>query len=313
VFDDDRTPAFESWLERKLAALGPGIRADVESWLRTLHDGGPRTRPRSPDTVWGYLNEIGPVLLDWSNRNDHLREVSVDDIVAVAGKLHGSKRHHTLSVLRSLFGHGKKNGTIFRDPTVRVRVGQQPYGVILPLQTNEIADALVAATKPAARVALALAALHAARPKAIREFLLDDLDLGNRRLIVAGRTRPLDELTRHAILDWLDYRRSRWPNTANHHMIINQQTALETGPISGVSITKALRGQAATLERLRVDRQLDEALTRGPDPLHLAGIFGLDDKTAIRYANAARHLLESAAEQYATTGSAPTQGSNPRS
>jgi len=38
----------------------------------------------------------------------------------------------------------KKNGTIFRDPTVRVRVGQQLYGVILPLQTTEIADALVA-------------------------------------------------------------------------------------------------------------------------------------------------------------------------
>ena len=46
----------------------------------------------------------------------------------------------------------------------------------------------VAATKPAASVALALAAVHAARPKAIREFLLDDLDLGNRRLIAAGRT-----------------------------------------------------------------------------------------------------------------------------
>ena len=52
---------------------------------------------------------------------------------------------------------------------------------------------------------------------------------------------------------------------------------------------------------------------RWHDPLHLAGIFGLDDKTAIRYANAARHLLESAAEQYAATGSARTQGSNPRS
>ena len=77
----------------------------------------------------------------------------------------------------------------------------------------------VAATKPAASVALALATVHAARPKAIREFLLDDLDLGNRRLIVAGRTRPLGELTRHAILDWRDYRRSRWPNTANHHSL----------------------------------------------------------------------------------------------
>jgi len=30
----------------------------------------------------------------------------------------------------------------------------------------------------------------------------------------------------------------------------------------------ALRGQAATLERLRADRQLQEALARGPDPWH---------------------------------------------
>lgn len=46
-----------------------------------------------------------------------------------------------------------------------------------------------------------------------------------------------------------------------------------------------------TLERLRVDRQLDEALTRGPDPLHMSVVLGLDDKTAIRCANNARHLL----------------------
>ena len=46
-----------------------------------------------------------------------------------------------------------------------------------------------------------------------------------------------------------------------------------------------------------MDRQLDEALTQGPDPLHLAAVFGLDDKTAIRYANAARHILETSAEQ----------------
>ena len=54
--------------------------------------------------------------------------------------------------------------------------------------------------------------------------------------------------------------------------------------------------QHATLERLRVDRQLEEALTHGPDPLHLAVVFGLDEKTAIRYATAARQLLETPIE-----------------
>ncbi|MEU9213960.1 hypothetical protein AB0D27_40235 [Streptomyces sp. NPDC048415] len=42
-----------------------------------------------------------------------------------------------------------------------------------------------------------------------------------------------------------------------------------------------MRGQDATLERLRVDRRLEEALTRA-DPLHIALVFGIDEKIAIR-------------------------------
>jgi hypothetical protein len=48
----------------------------------------------------------------------------------------------------------------------------------------------------------------------------------------------------------------------------------------------------------RVDRQLEEALVHGPDPLHLAEVFGLDEKTAIRYANSARALLETGGDAY---------------
>src|SRR6266566_599075 len=65
---------------------------------------------------------------------------------------------------------------------------------------------------------------------------------------------------------------------------------------------------AATLERLRVHRQLDEALTQGPDPLHLASVFGLDPKTAIRYAGNARQLLITAAEEHDPGDSASTFG-----
>jgi hypothetical protein len=46
-----------------------------------------------------------------------------------------------------------------------------------------------------------------------------------------------------------------------------------------------------------MDRQLDEALTHGADPLHLAVVFGLDETTAIRYSTAARKLLLTPAEQ----------------
>jgi hypothetical protein len=39
------------------------------------------------------------------------------------------------------------------------------------------------------------------------------------------------------------------------------------------------------------------ALAHGPDPLHLAAMFGLDPETAIRYAENARMLLVTATEQ----------------
>ncbi|MGW2939851.1 hypothetical protein ACWDA7_51305 [Streptomyces sp. NPDC001156] len=297
VLFDDRPSAFEQWLEPKLTGLAPGIRRDVDEWTRLLHDGGPRSKARDTTTVSGYLNRIRPVLLEWSTRYDHLREITRDDILAHLATVHGSQRQHTLIALRSLFGRAKRNGTIFKDPTSRIRVGQREDGVLQPLQPEHITNAVAAVTGPADRVVLALAAVHAARPGAIRRLQLDDLDIGNRRLTIDGRTRPLDELTLRAALDWLHHRRRRWPNTANPHLLINKRTALETGPVSKNSVaTTALHGQTATIERLRIDRQLEEALVHGPDPLHLAAVFGLDEKTAIRYANSARQLLETTAE-----------------
>ncbi|MEU2742780.1 hypothetical protein ABZ656_47830 [Streptomyces sp. NPDC007095] len=56
------------------------------------------------------------------------------------------------------------------------------------------------------------------------------------------------------MLDWLEDRRERWPNTANLHLLINNQTATGTGRASNRWVRGPLRGQEATLERLRVDR-----------------------------------------------------------
>ena len=62
--------------------------------------------------------------------------------------------------------------------------------------------------------------------------------------------------------------------------------------------------------RLRVDRQLEEALAHGPDPLHLAAVFGLDPKTAIRYAENARLLLTTRAEEQNPASSREPKGRN---
>jgi hypothetical protein len=92
-------------------------------------------------------------------------------------------------------------------------------------------------------------------------------------------------------MDWLTYRRGRWPHTANPHLLISQESALGHGPVSHAWILN-LRGLPGTLDRLRIDRQLEEAIATGGDPLHLATVFGLSEATAIRYANNAQALLQ---------------------
>jgi integrase len=299
---DDRVPAFDTWLEGKLADLAPGIAADVRDWAQVLRHGGPRSQPRNINTVRHYVRAAHPVLVEWSTRYDHLREVTTGDIGAVADTLRGHLRRRTLGALRSLTRHCKKNGTIFADPAARIRSTHRDEPIIIPLVPNHIDDTTRAATTPAARIAVALAAVHAARPEAIRTLRLDDVDLGNRRLTIGSVTRPLDELTHRLLIDWLQYRRRYWPNTANPHLIINKQTASNTRTISNNALTAPFRRRAATLEALRIDRQLDEALTHGPDPLHLAVVFGLDETTAIRYCAAAQQILQTPAEQHDPLG-----------
>jgi hypothetical protein len=79
------------------------------------------------------------------------------------------------------------------------------------------------------------------------------------------------------------------------------------GPVSHAWILN-LRRLAGNLERVRIDRQLDEALATGGDPLHLAAVFGISEGAAIRYAVNARKLLQ---ETHATRppDSSRTEGS----
>ncbi|MEV8529511.1 hypothetical protein AB0451_36215 [Streptomyces sp. NPDC052000] len=169
--------------------------------------------------------------------------------------------------------------------------------MLQPLVPERVDRSVAVAATPATRLILTLVAVHAVRVAQIAALTLNDTDLGNRRRTIAGRVRPPDDLTMQLLLDWLEHRHRRWPNTANLHPLINNQTANTTGRAGNHWISAAMRGQDATLERLRVDRQLEEALAKGPDPLHLAEDFGLDEKTAMRYADSARAQLLQAAEQ----------------
>ena len=85
---------------------------------------------------------------------------------------------------------------------------------------------------------------------------------------------------------------------------------MTTRAVSENWLTGSCRGLTATLERLRVDRQLEEALTSGADPLHLTAVFGIDDTTAIKYAAIARQLLQTAAEQPGPSSSREPEDQN---
>jgi hypothetical protein len=303
MLNDDRVPAFDSWLDRKLDGLAGGIRHDTERWVRALKDGGPRSRPRSAETVRIYLGKALPALAQWSDSYDHLREVTRGDIKDFVRPLHGSHRHNTLVALRSLFAFCAADGVTFRNPATGIKVGRKlTVTVLQPLPQGDIDDAITSAVTPAARLIIALAGIHAARSSAIRSALLTDAEPASRRLILAGRPRPLDDLTARLLREWLEYRRARWPGTANPHLLVNEHTALGAGPASRTWVNTAQRGHAATIEALRVDRQLDEALASGADPLHLASAFGIDPITAVRYASSARQLLRTAAEQHDPAG-----------
>ncbi|MCX5338687.1 hypothetical protein [Streptomyces atratus] len=60
---------------------------------------------------------------------------------------------------------------------------------------------------------------------------------------------------------------------------------------------RGFREVGVTLNQIRQDRQLEEALTRGAGALHLAFVFGISERAAMRYADAARAFLESPLEQ----------------
>ena len=293
---DDTTAAIRTWIDRRTGDLPAGFGRDVHAWLVVLLDGDARTRPRSHATLRVHFGIVRPFIEDWAATRGHLREITSGDVDTVLEPLHGHQRCNAITALRSLFRFAKRRGLTFADPTRHLRGGRGADRIVLPMTAEEIGAAGQAAVTPAQRLAIALSAVHATRPKAIRELTLDDIDLSRRRLTIAGHRQPLGELTRNALLAWLGYRRATWPDTANRHVLVSRISALGTGPVSPDYPGKhQLHG--ISLERIRRDRILQEALAAGADPLHLALVFNIDHTNALAYANAACNLLSSPADK----------------
>lgn len=291
LLEDDAGPRDLPWIERSAASLCPGFAPDVRAWLLTLSQGSPRSTARSRSTLHVYFSSVRPLLERLAEEHDHLREVTAKDITAVLAPLSGWRRRNAVAALRSLFRHAKKHGRIFTDPTRRLRSEKIPTS-LLPLAEDEISAVECTATEPIHRLVIALTAVHAARPAAIRHLTLDDVDLAARRITLAGHEQRLSELAHDALISWLVERRRLWPHTPNRHVLITTASSLGTEPVSAHYLQVHFVRRGIDLERIRADRILHEALTVGPDPLHLALVFHLSHTTAARYAVIAEKIMD---------------------
>ena len=104
--------------------------------------------------------------------------------------------------MRSLFRFANKRGLVFATPAARLKAAD-PGSSLLPMTDAEIRAVEQAATSPAQRLIVALAAVRAARWAAIRDRTLNDVDLPNRRITIAGHRQRLGELTCRALRAWL--------------------------------------------------------------------------------------------------------------
>ncbi len=288
---EDRTSAGEDWVERRADALPEGFRQDVRDWLRWLLVGDARTRPRALGTLHSYFGAVRPVVERWAETHSQLREITREDIADALAGLHGSQYAIRVIALRSLFRHAKRNGRIFINPMRGIRVGRRPPGPVMPMSDAEITHVQATAGTPAAQLAVALAAVHAARGEAIRALRLEDVDFSQDRITLEGNVQPMGALTRAALRSWLAERRTRWPHTLNRHVLVSRQTANGTSPVSAYFLKRQFTLHGVSLDRVRADRVLGEALASGADPLHLTAIFDLSETTAVKYATLARQLL----------------------
>jgi integrase len=286
----DASQGARSWINRRVAELPTGFAEVVRAWLLVLLDGDARTRPRAPGSLYVYLGALTPILDQWAPAREHLREITTDDIATALEPLRGWPRRNAITALRSLFRFAKRRGLVFTNPTTRVTL--EPISpALIPLTDNEIRTIEQAAANPAQRLIVVFAAVHAARPGQIRRLTLDDVDLPNQRISLAGHPQRLADLTCQVLRAWLEHRRATWPHTPNLHLLISARTALSVDPVSQGYLNFHLGRHGVSVDRIRKDRILHEALTTGADPLHLALVFNLSDTTASRYAAIAEHLL----------------------
>jgi integrase len=281
----DTDHALDRWMAAQLEVLRPQIADEVRTWTEALRGRGKRRRiPLQQQTIRSYLWALQQPLAAWSAKFGSLREVTDDDVDEQLRRFTGGKRDLAVTVMRSLFKTLKADRAIFTNPTLHLNgkcKSSQPAAPI-SLKEAERARLLQRTQRPADQLMVLLAGVHALRAGQIANLRLDDIDMAS-RTIQLSPARRLDALTFAYLTAWLEYRRQRWPATANPYLLVNARTAGGLDRVATGFVTLAFRKLGHTSQQLRVDRFLDEVHNAGGDPIRLIQLFGLSDPTALRY------------------------------
>ena len=286
MLDDDRTEAIETWFVRHTVELPEPMLDELRVWFEVMRHGAttsPRTRPRSDTTTRIRLRWALPTLHAWAGAGHRtLREISRADIAAALPPS-GNERVTLGLALRSIFGTLKARKVIFVNPMARTPLDAIERRTPLPLDLDQLRDALNSA-EPARAVLAALLVFHGLRLAELRTLQLTDVRDGHVHL--PGRTLPLAAPVRSRIADYLDLRNRRWPNTVNPHLFINMITAISAGPV-GPRWVRLTLGMAP--HAIRQDRILHEAIATGGDVRRLCDFFGITVAAALHYTTTLEH------------------------
>ena len=284
--------AVERTIQQHIDALPDGIAGEVRQWVKVVRGEGRRAHRELPfSSIRSYLNCFCPLLAEWGQNVTSLREITRDDIQAALEQHPGVTAHNLLPALRSLFRALRQEKIIFRDPARRATLPSMRR-LPAPIPSDQLAGLIDRAGTPAAKIAVAMIAIHGLGKKETALLLLEDLDLPRGRLAVRRPTGThtvyLDELSRTLMAGWLRERRLRWPLTANPYLLVNRQTADDTAgpPVSLTAIDTVFSRLGLAPSKVRQDRILDEA-RHTADPVHLMRVFGLTAHPAMKYVQAA--------------------------
>jgi hypothetical protein len=198
VLDDDRRPSFEAGWTASSTAWPPASARTSRAGCGPCATAAPQRAPEhriglephepAPSGAAGLVRPLRPPARGHPRRRRRRPRRAA-----------GSRRGNVLVALRSLFAYCKKHKSIFRSPVRALRVGQHPYGIIQPLRGTRWTRQPRPPPRPPG---WSWSWPRCTRPpQGHPRALLDDVDLGNRRLTIDGRTRPIDELTRKVLVE----------------------------------------------------------------------------------------------------------------